>query len=112
MSADAADLDAVDRFRADLAEKIHLQTGVDGDQVVVFPGHIGVVDVGGRIDVQGGVVVHIVIQLLCAHDERDNGRALVEVFTFVGDHSGLGQIGHAVGDQLRVNAQIVFIHQA
>ena len=94
-----------------LPHQVNLHAGVDGDQVVILGNDIGIVDILDRVHGHGGVVVHVVVEAAGAHEEGGHALAPVEGLLLVGDVARLGQLHHAVGEHLRVDAQVVLLFQ-
>lgn len=96
---------------AGLAGEVDLQGGGDGDEVVVPPDDAGVVDEIGRPEIEGGVVVDVVVALSRPHAEGRDGPVLQKVLVPVGDHPLLEEGDELVRDHVGVKPQVVLVVQ-
>ena len=73
------------QFRAALAQKVNLHGGVDGNELVVLPGQVGVVGEVHGVHFHGGVAVHKLVELFAAQAEGGDHLAGQVVLAAVGD---------------------------
>ena len=92
-----------------LAEQVHLHGVVDGDHVAVGGDDVDVVDVVHRGHHKGGVAVDKIVQPPGAGGKGEHRAAPVQVLVPAGELARLGQVHHAVGEHLGVDAQILQI---
>ena len=111
LPADAAVELVADGVGADLPGEIDLQRGIDGDHVVVAGDASGIVDIGGGVKFEDGIVVDKVKQLPGAESEAHDDLARLEVLALAGDDTGFNQRDDAVGNQFAVYAEIFAVHQ-
>ena len=98
-------------LRADLAPQIHLQSGVDGDHVVVPADDVGIVHIVHRQDLDGRVVVDIVVNPLGAVGKGGDALARVDLLFAVVHRAAGDQLHHGVGEHLGMDAQVVLCFQ-
>ena len=96
-----------DRLGADLTEEVDLDRRVDGDHVVVLADDVRIVDVFDRQDLDGRVIVDIVINALRTEGKRRDGLAAVDLLFAVVDRAALDELDHGVGEHLGVDAEVV-----
>ena len=96
-----------DRLGADLAEEVNLDRGVDGDHVVVLADDVRIVDVFDRQDLDGRVIVDIIINALRTEGKRRDGLAAVDLLFAIVDRAALDELDHGVGEHLGVDAEVV-----
>ena len=109
LAACAGDVLDTGGLGVDLAEEVHVDGVVDGDEIVDLghdPHVVGVVH-RGRHDI--GVAVDVVIQLLGAGCEGEDLPALVHRLVPAGDLAGGGHVHKAVHVHLRVDGQVLQI---
>ena len=92
---------------ADLAPKVHLQGGVDGDHIVVLADDLRVVHIVHRQQLNGRVVIDIVIDPLGAVGKGGDALAPVDLLFAVVDGAAFDQLHHGVGKHLGMDAQVV-----
>ena len=93
----------------DLAEQIHVNGVVDGDEVVDLSDDPDVIGVVHRSAHHIGVAVHIVVQLLGAGGKGEHLAALVQGLVPAGDLAGGGHVHEAVYVHLGVDGQVLQI---
>jgi len=110
--ADAAEEHRAEGVGAHLAGEIHLQRRVDRDHVVVLGDEERIVRVLRRVHLDDRVVVDEFIQLAAAGGEAADDLAGIEHLFASGNHAAFGQLADAVGEHLRVDAEVVLVRQA
>ena len=96
-----------DRLGADLTEEVDLDRRVDGDHVVVLADDVRIVDVFDRQDLDGRVIVDIIINALRTEGKRRDGLAAMDLLFAVVDRAALDELDHGVGEHLGVDAEVV-----
>ena len=81
------------------------------NHVVVLGDDERVVGVVHREDLDGAVVIEPVVEAPGAHGKGDHDLAGVQALAAAGDHALFRQVHDAVGDHLRMDAQVVFVVQ-
>ena len=109
LAAGAADLAHARRLGVDLAVEIDGDAVADGDHVVVFCDHGGVVDEAQRLDDDAGVLVDPVVELLRAEDHARHALVPLEGLAPVRELAGLEQAVVGVAAELGVHAQILHV---
>ena len=99
------------RVGDDLAGQVDLERGVDRDHVVVLGNHERVVGIVRRVHFECRIVVEELEQLMCAGGETADDLAAVQRLVLAGDHAEPGELHHAVGEHLGVDAEIVLVRQ-
>ena len=107
LAAGAGHVLRADRLGADLAEEVDLDRRVDGDHVVVLADDVRVVDVFDRQDLDGRVIVDIIINALRTEGKRRDGLAAMDLLFAVVDRAALDELDHGVGEHLGVDAEVV-----
>ena len=92
-----------------MAQKVDLQSGVDGNQIVILPCGIRVIRVVDRVHFQHGVAVHELVQFFRAQRKGGDDFAFVEIFAAAVDHAFFHQAHDAVAQHFGVHAQIFFV---
>jgi hypothetical protein len=108
LSADTAVEPPADRFGCGLACQIDLQGTVDGSHSLVPGDHQRVIGIIDGPELNAGVVMDGIIGLRFPHAEGGDALPAVDVLLAVIDNPGLHQCHDAVGQQLGMNAQVLF----
>ncbi len=107
LAAGAGDVLEAGGLGVHLAEQVHVDGVVDGDEVVDLgddPDVVGVVHRGAH---HVGVAVHVVIQLLGAGGKGEHLAALVQRLVPAGDLAGGGHVHKAIHIHLGVDGQVL-----
>ena len=95
-----------------LARQVHLDGRVDGHHARIAPDDRRVVGAVTGVKFDREVVVHEVEQPAGADDEARRRTSGVHLLVLVGDDAALDQVDEAVGEHLRVHAEVVLVGQA
>ena len=109
--AGAGILPAADGLGAHLACQVDLQSRVHGDHVVVFHDVDGIVHIHDGQDLDHGIGVDVVVQILVAPDERADGPIAEEGLAGVVHRPAFHQFAHGRADHLGIDAQVVPVFQ-
>src|SRR5262249_34766244 len=96
----------------DLAAQVDLHRSIERYHVVNGADTIGIVGVFDGMKFDQGVPVDEVIQPLRAATEAGHHLACIERSTSPGDTAALNEIHHPIGEELRMDAQILPINDA
>ena len=107
LAAGAGDVLQTGGLGVHLAEQIHVDGVVDGDEVVDLADDVDVVGIVHRGAHHVGVVVHIVIQLLGAGGKGEHLAALVQLLVASGDLARHGHVHKAIHIHLGVDGQVL-----
>ena len=109
LPADAGEKLRPDGIGAHLAGKVYLQRGIDRDHLVLLADDGRVVDVLRRLEGEEWIVVNVIVNPPRADGEAGDDFAMVRRLARAVDGARLDQLNNAVGDHLRVNAEVFLV---
>ncbi len=104
-------LDGANRLGTHLPGQVHLQGAIDRHHMVKLPNGLGIVGVGGRTQLDHGIIIQKVQQATRPHNKAGDDLAAIARLAGPGNHSPIHEIEHPVGKHFAMHAQVTPIGQ-